>query len=921
MKQIYNAVFVFSLLSLAMPAVGQTTEPVSGNFEQAKFDDFIKAVESQTSYHFYYDRRQFDSLKITANYERVDISTVFDTLFRYTDYHYLIDSASHIFLTKGHEIRTELPVGFFDKQPDQRDFDVAIFDFMHDNEEKQRLTEEDKLFEIGKRTRRIRGGRATLTGNIRNILTGEPVVGAVVYNAATSKGAATDPFGYYSIELPTGRNMIKISCVGMQETIRQLIVYDDGKLDIELREHITPLKEVVVEAERGENVSGTQMGLEKLDIKTMKQVPVAFGETDILKVVLTLPGVQSVGESSTGLNVRGGSTDQNLTMFDDATIFNTAHLFGFFSAFNPDVIKDVELYKSGIPAEYGGRISSVLAATSREGNKKKFSGSGGIGLITGRLTLEGPLKKDKSSILIGGRSTYSDWLLRKIPNKSLKNSDGSFYDLNFHFNHEADNKNTVDVTGYFSEDQFRLNSDTLYQYNNFSAAMNWKHAFSPKLYGVLTGAFSQYRYRVSSDINAVNAQQLDYRIEQLNGKADFSFQLNQQHLLSFGASSIRYNLAPGTLKPLGTESQVVADELEHEQAFESAVYVGDQLELSSKLTLYVGLRYSFYNYIGPRSVFRYAEGIPRDEGTIIDTVTYSKGKAIASYQAPEFRISARYLLSENASVKVSLQRMSQYIHVLSNTTAVAPTDTWKLSDPYIQPQLGDQVSIGYYRNFKANTIEASIEGYYKTLDNFLDYRGGAILTMNHHIETDVIGTKGRAYGIEILLKKVTGKFNGWISYTYSRSLLKTKSRQAGEMVNDGQEYPSNYDKPHDVTVISNYRFSRRFSISLNFTYSTGRPITIPIQRYTLDGSARLFYTNRNQARIPDYYRFDFSMNVEGNHKIRKLAHSSWSFSVYNLTGRKNAYSVFFRSQDGAIKGYKLSIFGQPIPTVTYNFRF
>lgn len=921
MKHLYFATTFVFFTFLAFPSVGQEGRHISGTFENSGFDEFVRQVESQTPYYFYYDPARFDSLTVTGEFVNADLSVILDSLFLYSDYHYFVDPNDKVFVTRGREIRTEFPVGFFDIRPAPGDFDIAMFEYMHDTDEKERLTDEDRIFEIGRRTRRVRSGSAVLTGNIRNEVNGEPVVGAVVYNETTGKGVATDPFGYYSIELPTGRNNLRISCVGMRETIRQVMVYDGGRLDINLKEFITPLKEVLIEAERGANVSGTQMGMERLDIKMMKQVPVAFGETDVLKVILTLPGVQSVGESSTGLNVRGGSTDQNLTLLDDATIFNTSHLFGFFSAFNPDVVKDVELYKSGIPAEYGGRISSVMEVTTREGNKKKFSGSGGIGPITGRLTLEAPLRKDKSSILIGGRSTYSDWLLDKIPDNSLKNSTGSFYDLNFHFNHEADNKNTVDVTAYYSDDRFRLNSDTLYQYNNFNATARWKHAFSNKLYGVLTGTLNEYRFQVSSDKNPVNAVKLDYQIGQIAAKADFSYQAKDRHLLSFGISGMHYQLKPGTLTPLGSESQVTADGLGNEQALEGALYLGDEFDLTERLKLYAGLRYSIYNYLGPRDVFQYAPGQPRSEISIIDTIAFGSGESIASYHGPEFRTSARYMLSDDASVKLSYQRMRQYIHMLSNTTAIAPTDTWKLSDSYVQPQIGDQISIGFYKNFKSNTIETSVEAYYKTLDNFLDFKGGAQLTMNHHIETDVIGTKGRAYGVELLLKKVTGKFNGWISYTYSRSFLKTSGTASGETINEGAEYPSNYDKPHDVTVISNYRFSRRFSISMNFTYSTGRPITLPLQQYMFDGSQRLLYTDRNQARIPDYYRFDFAMNIEGNHKIRKLAHSSWSLSVYNLTGRKNAYSVFFRTEGGEIKGYKLSIFGQPVPTITYNFKF
>ncbi|HEY8510309.1 MAG TPA: carboxypeptidase-like regulatory domain-containing protein [Cyclobacteriaceae bacterium] len=921
MRKIYQTLFIATLLLPSTTALAQELHRIRGEFRQAPFPDFVREVEAQTPHRIYYDGKEFDSLTVTGIFNDVELGVVFDSLFQYTDYHYFADPSGKVYLTRGREIRAELPIGFFDVRPVQGEFDVALLDYLHDAEERKRLTEETRIIEIGKRTRRVRGGTAVITGHIRNEVNGEPVVGAVVLHEATGRGAATDPFGFYSLELPTGRNTIRISCVGMRETVRQLMVYDNGRLDIELVESITPLKEVIIESERGANVSGTRMGLERLDIKMMKQVPVAFGETDVMKVVLTLPGVQSVGESSTGLNVRGGSVDQNLTLLDDATIFNPSHLFGFFSAFNPDVVKDVELFKSGTPAEHGGRISSVMEVTSREGNKKKFTASGGIGPITGRLTLEGPLRKDKSSILIGGRSTYSDWILDRIPNESLQNSTGSFYDLNFHFNHEADSRNTVDVTAYYSDDRFRLNSDTLYHYSNFNTSARWKHAIGDRLYSVLTATFNKYNFKVSSDKNPATSVRMDYEIQQISGKADFSYQLNDQNLLSFGASAMRYDLSPGTLQPLGSESLVVPDNLEDEQALEGAVYVGDEFELSKRLTLYAGLRYSFYNYLGPKGVIQYIPGQPRSESSMTDTLQYGKGKSIATYHGPELRASVRYMLGDAASLKLSYQRMRQYIHLLSNTTAIAPTDTWKLSDAHIRPQVGDQFSIGYYRNFKANTIETSIEAYYKTLDDFLDFKGGALLTMNHHIETDVIGTQGRAYGVELMLKKVTGKLNGWISYTYSRSFLKTAGAETGETINDGMEYPSNYDKPHDVTVISNYRFSRRFSVSLNFTYSTGRPVTVPVQRYILDGAERLLYTNRNQARIPDYYRFDFGMNIEGNHKIRKLAHSSWTISVYNLTGRKNAYSVFFRSENGEIRGYKLSIFAQPVPTITYNFRF
>lgn len=919
MVKCYFRFFALVLAFQANVGFAQNEDRISLRLNNGKFSELVSHVESQSSYHFYYNPQQFDSARISVDAENQPLIAILDSVFYNTSNKYTFDK-KNVYITTGRELVFELPIGFFnDESQKENTTAAALYDYLYSTEQKARLSEEEKIIEIGPRTNRIKTARASISGFIRNAINGEPVIGAVIYNETTKAGVPTDALGYYEIAIPTGRNDLRISCVGMNTATRKIMLYSSGKLDVELKEYITPLKEVIVEAERGANISGTQMGLDKMDIKTMKQVPVAFGETDVLKVVLTLPGVQSVGESSTGLNVRGGTTDQNLILFDEATIYNSSHLFGFFSAFNPDVVKGVELYKSGVPAEYGGRLSSVMEVTTREGNKKKFGGSGGISFITGRLTLEGPIKKGKSSFLIGGRSTYSDWLLQKVDNKNIQNSDGAFYDLNLHINSEINEKNTIDVTGYFSDDRFKLNNDTLYTYNNINGAINWKHTFTKKLFSEFSTSFSEYKYNVSTNDNPTYAGDLSYKIDQLNGKGDFSYFLNDKHTLNFGVNVIRYDLEPGTRLPFGPTSIVTPDVIAAEQGYESALYLSDKFEVSNKLSLSVGLRYSMFNYVGPHDVYSYQDG-DMNVGSISDTTSYGKG-VINTYQGPEYRLSARYMMSSESSVKFSLQRMRQYIHMLSNTTAISPTDIWKLSDPNIKPQIGDQVSLGYYKNLKANTIELSVEGYYKIMQNFLDYKGGAVLVMNHHIETDLLSAKGRAYGIELMAKKVTGKLNGWISYTYSRSLLKTSSELLSETVNGGREYPSNFDKPHSINVISNYRFSRRFSASLNYTYSTGRPITIPVQKYALDGSLRLFYTERNQYRIPDYYRLDFALNFEGNHKIKKLAHSSWSLSVYNLTGRRNAYSVFFKSEDGEIKGYQLSIFGSPIPTITYNFKF
>lgn len=919
MKSGYSFFIQILLSCLLVSAVqGQRNHLFTANVQNQPFTHLVSELEQKSDYKFFFNSLAVDTLFVTVAAIDQSLAEILSTAFKNTDYRYAIDGNRYVYITIQDLILAELPPGFFSGTGTANDTLLRKSDnSMYEEVEKIKV---EKLITIGVRGSSNKSS-ASVAGYVRNRKTGEPVIGASVLIENPLIGVATDPNGYYSINLPRGTHALQIRSMGMRNTERNILLHSDGKLNIEMEEDVLPLKEVIVESEKDERVLGLQMGLERIDIKTMKQIPVAMGEVDILKAVLTLPGVQSVGEATVGFNVRGGATDQNLILFNDATIYNPSHLFGFFSSFNADLLKNVELYKSGIPAEYGGRISSVLDVTTREGNKRKWGGSGGISPITGRFALEGPIVKDKSSFLIGGRSTYSDWILKQSSYDRVKNSEAAFYDLNLNISHEINSKNNIYLSGYTSKDRFKLEGDTAYGYSNQALSAKWRHIFNNKFFGVLTGNYSGYDYTISSDNNPVNAFDLTYSIQQLQAKADFTYFLNSKHTLTFGASSINYQLSPGTLNPTGSESLVIPDVLQNEQAFESAVYVGDNYEVNSQLSLYGGLRYSFYRNYGPREVFIYQNGSTLDVNTMIDTVSYTKGQTVSTSGGPEVRLSARYSLLKNTSVKLSYNRLRQYVQMLSNTTAIAPTDIWKLSDPYIKPLLGDQFSIGYYKNSRTKSFEISIEAYYKIMQNFLDYKGGAELILNHHIETDVLNSQGKAYGAELMIKKTSGKLNGWLSYTYSRSLIKTKGESDTETINRGEYYPSNYDKPHAINFIGNYKFNRRFSFSANMVYSTGRPITLPLAKYTIDGAERLLYSDRNEYRIPDYFRTDISINIEGNHKIKKLAHSSWSLSVYNLTGRRNAYSVYFTSDDGLVRGYKLSIFGNPIPTITYNFKF
>ena len=920
MKKIYFLSFCFALL-FKLASAQDNGKTISVSYQQAGIVQVVSDLESKTGYHFFYNPPQFDSLKVTLQATDRTLAAVLNLAFKGTDFNFTIKD-QFVFLIKGRQIAANLPPGFFTSTQSAAIPASTVTDYSTDQVQQKvaEATTENKLYEIGLRTNNIKPGNSTLAGYVRNIKTGEAVIGASIYVPDTKTGAASDQFGYFSLTLPRGKQTLIVKGLGMKDTRRRIILYSDGKLNIEMQEQVTSLKEVTISAEKVANVKSVEMGVNKLDIRSIKQIPTAFGEADVLRVVLTLPGVQSVGEATTGFNVRGGAADQNLILFNDATIYNPSHFFGFFSAFDPDLVKNIELYKSTIPEKYGGRLSSVLEVTDRDGNKKNFTGSAGIGLLTSRINLEGPIVKDKTSVIFGARTYYSDWLLSLLP-PAYKNSSASFYDVNLGITSQIDDKNTIYLMGYVSQDKFRLNSDTSYAYGNRNANIKWKHNFNNKLYSIFLVGYDHYDYNVSSTQNAIDAYKLDFGINQYNGRLDFTYYLNPKNTIDFGVSTIYYSMNPGQEVPDGKQSLVVPQIVPQEQASENALYLGDKYDITPEFSVSAGIRYSLYAYLGAQTVDNYAANLPKTAINVVDSTTYGKGKVINTYKGPEIRLSARYNLSDDLSLKAAYNTLRQYIHLLSNTTSISPTDTYKLSDPNIKPQFGQQISLGLYKNAASNTIETSVEVYYKKINNYLDYRSGATLLLNDHVEQEVINTQGKAYGVEFLVKKTAGKLNGWISYTYARTFLKQDDPNAGELINSGNFYPASYDKPHDFNFNGNYRVSHRFSISLDMTYSTGRPITLPIAKYEYGGSERVYYSDRNAYRIPDYFRTDLSMTIEGNHKVHQLTHNSWSIGVYNLTGRANAYSTYFQEQGGVINGYQLSIFARPIPFVNYNIRF
>jgi hypothetical protein len=897
--------------------------PVNETFDSVPFLDFVHHMEESYKVHFFLKPAWVDSLCITSNKIPTTLQEILNENFKGTKISYFIYNCEKIILTKDYTYLEDIPESII-KQinipalPQEKKYEEISFvkhEFTNGYQGKK------NIITIGDPSKKYVGKNAKVSGYINDTVNNVPIVGAVIFFDDFRSATITDENGFYSVIISTGTHVMHIRCVGKIEKTRKVVIFGNGIFNETLEDNALSLQEVYIYANEEHNVRDLQLGVEKMDISMIKQIPTSVGEADIFKMALLLPGVQTVGEGASGFNVRGGSVDQNLILIDNSPIYNSSHLFGFFSTINTEMVKDFELFKSSYPAYYGGRLSSVFAVNLKKGDPEKFSLKGGISPITGKLLLEGPIVRNKVSFIISGRSTYSDWLLKRINSPMLQNSNASFYDLNAKINANLNKNNMLQLSSYYSYDYFKLNSDTGYTYENLNGSLLWKHTFSDHLSFTTMGIFSEYQYNVGSTADPLYAFNLTYDIQHYEGKMDLLYLPNDKHKIRFGVNSIKYNLNPGTLKP-AADANIAAVQLNSEQGVESAVYINDEFNINNRILINQGFRYSFFYSLGPAKIYKYADGSPRDYDTRIDSTFYKKNAISGKYGNPEYRVSIRYQLSADNSIKVSYANMTQYIHMLTNTMAVSPTDTWTLSNPNLKPQRSWQFSLGYYYNFNNNMYETSVETYYKESENIMEFKPGAQLLLNPDLELDLLAGKGRAYGAEFMIKKKSGKLNGWLSYTYSRSLIRVDSKYYDERINSGNYYPTNYDKPHDFTMVSNYKFSRRISASATATYGTGHPITYPVAWYTLRGRELLHYSNRNEYRIPDYFRIDLSLNIEGNLKLKKLAHNSWSFSVYNLTGRDNVYSVYFVSDPYKnIKGYKLSIFTRPIPSISYNFKF
>ncbi len=776
-----------------------------------------------------------------------------------------------------------------------------------------------------------RYSRATIRGIVIDGTTSEPLFGAGVFEPLTRTGTTTDFDGKFELELPVGNHRLRYSYMGYAETYQEITLVSDGDLEFHMFGGVQQLSEVTVRARQAEqNISRTQMSLINLDPKALGELPQSFGEVDIVRSITLLPGVQSVGEFGTGFNVRGGSADQNLILVENAPLFNSSHLFGLISVINPDMVGNVSLMKAGIPARYGERASSIMSVNLQNSlDAESFGFKGGLGLLSSRALLQIPLVEDRVAISLGGRSSYSDWYITNLPDEDLMNSEAGFHDLTFLSNVVINDNNRLTLFGYYSYDNFRFSEETDFNYSNTMGSIRWNSFINPRWNYTMLYSLSNYEYNVT-DMPAARPfehMSMNSLVNYQSLKGHFSFTPGTDHSIEIGASLIRYNIDPGHRKPYGHDSAISELALDRESAVEMSAFVSDDIILGDRWSMEMGLRYTRFLNLGPSSVNVYDNQTPTSDGFITDTLHFDKNETVKAYDGLEPRFGLRYMLGENNSLKLSYNRNFQYINLISNTAVMTPADIWKLSDYHVKPLRSDQLALGYFHNFSENTIETSFEAYYKTIKNAIEYKSGAEIVMNEFLEQDITTAQGYNYGFELYANKNSGTLTGWTSYTYSNSMRRTQSEFERDQINGNEWFPSDYDRPHNLVANLNYNATRRVRIGATFSYSTGRPVTLPENIYSYGYDYLVSYSDRNKYRLPDYHRLDISLTFGESLKLNQKGKSSWTLSLMNVYSRKNPYSVFYRREtpgsgrNQSFNLYQLYIIGRPLPTLTYNFSF
>ena len=764
----------------------------------------------------------------------------------------------------------------------------------------------------------------TISGTLKDGATGEDIIGArVAVLELPGTGAITNTYGFYSLTLPAGTYTLQYKSIGFTTTEVKIVLDKNITQDIELVPDSKVLDVVEVSTvKEDENVTSGEMSVQKLDIKEIETIPVIFGEKDIFKTMQLLPGVKSAGEGNSGFYVRGGGADQNLVLLDGAPVYNASHLLGFFSVFNSDALKDVKLYKGGAPAEFGGRLSSVMDIKMKEGNSKQFSMSGGIGLISSRLTIESPIVKDKGSFIISGRRTYADVFLKLSSNESLNKSILYFYDLNAKANYRIGPNDRIFLSGYFGRDNFGFSDQFGFDWGNATGTLRWNHIYSDKLFGNTSFVFSNYNYKIKFG-GGNETFEIGSEIQDMNLKQDFDWYINSNNTFKFGANIIHHTFKPGEIET-GSGINFELNDIQKRYSLESSVYVQNEQKIKKRWVLNYGLRYDNFAQLGPGDFYTYDV-----DGNVTDTTNYSDWEVVKWYNGLSPRVGATFIINELSSIKANYGRTYQFLHLISNTTASSPTDIWLPSSNNIKPEIADQFAIGYFRNFFNNAVEGSIELYYKDMQNTIDYRDGAEVTLNPTVEGELLYGRGRAYGMEFLLRKKSGKFTGWVAYTLA------KTERLFDEINNNSWYPARQDRRHDISLVGIYTLNERLTFSATWVFYTGNAVTFPSGKYEIDGQIVNYYTERNGYRMPNYHRLDIGITLNNkNYKmvkdpttgeekqVPKRWESSWNLSVYNAYARENAYSISFQENEetGKTEAVQLALF-KVIPSITYNFKF
>ncbi len=889
-----------ALLMLTLTIHGQVTDSIAAKKDYLPFDSVIRQLERKYNIAFFYEPLWFQDVTISSSFADMPLPEAIASIKQLTQLSILkINEINYVFL----------PASGNDNDNSESDGKYVVV---------------GDLLSYGSKN------KVNLSALVVDATNEMPLHGATISFPDLKKTVITDIEGKISLSLPVGVHEMLVTFPGYLENKKDLKVLSDGHLTVEMFDKTIELSDVVVTANKiDQNFRRTQMSIVKMQGKAIRELPNTLGEVDIIKSLSLLPGVTTAGEFGSGFNVRGGSSDQNLVLVEDVPVFNSAHLFGLVSILNADAITSVTLYKGGIPASFGERVSSVLNVTLGSEDLTKTRVKAGISLINSHLNIEVPVGK-KITVMVGGRTTYSDWMLKKIPDADLMNSSAGFNDLYGLLSFTPNAKNKISLFAYSSNDRFRFAGTQNYSYGNLLGSLRMMHRFTNKLFTTLTLGSSYYKatYTENDTIRPLEAYSTENSILYRTLKWNLIWEMNDKHVITGGINAFLYNVNPGIMSPYGKYSQVPSLKMQDEQGMEWAAFLSDDIKFSDKISCEVGFRYSAFDNLGPKKVWIYDPSQPKTVESVIDSVLYKKGQVVKAFSGFEPRLSFRYNFSEHSSIRLTYNRINQYINLISNTSVLTPSSIWKLSDAYIRPVSSNQFAFGYFRDFRKNRYETSIEVYYKTYSNLIEYKNGAHVLLDPQIETQLIDAVGRNYGVEVFLKKNTGKLTGWLSYTYSHSMRKTSSSWAVEKINNNHWFPDNLDRPHNLVLNSGYYFNRRVRLGVTYTYNTGRPVTLPELKYFVDGYQIVYYSDRNKYRMPDYSRLDLSISRYENLRIKKKWKGYWTISIMNVLGRKNAYSIFYQKDvnpnnlnQPSYSLYKLYIIGRPLPTFTYNITF